>query len=605
MSDILQETVKKICAKSDNDRIRLLDVISEVQRKYHHVSNEAMDCIADALGIQKVEVKSVVTFYAFFSEKPKGEVVIRICNDVVDIMKGVEHIAAAFKEDLGIDFGETTKDGKFSLEWTPCIGMCDQAPAILINDVVCTSLTVEKSHQIVQALKEHGDPQKLVTEYGDGSNAHESVQSMVKNNILKKGEILLCDREEERGLKKALGIPPEDVIREIKLSKLRGRGGAGFPTGMKWGVTRAAEGKRKFVICNADEGEPGTFKDRVLLTEKYELLFEGMAIAGYAIGAEEGLIYLRAEYTYLLKFLQEKLEERRQKGLLGKDICGAKGVNFDISIQMGAGAYICGEESALISSWEGKRGDPKTRPPFPAQKGYLDCPTSVNNVETLCCAARILEKGWAWFTNLGCKGSSSMKLLSVSGDCKRPGVYEIAFGVKVNDLLKEVGGENAQAVLVGGPSGTFVGPDEYDRTICYDDLSTGGAVIIIGSERYLLDIVDKYMEFFVDESCGYCTPCRVGNVLLKKRLNEIMQGQGIPSDLDYLMELGNTIKKTSRCGLGQTSPNPIMTTIKNFRLAYESKITKKEDGMRPTFDIHNALKESEEMTGRKSEIFNK
>ncbi|VAX35255.1 NAD-reducing [NiFe] hydrogenase HoxFUYH(E), subunit alpha (HoxF) [hydrothermal vent metagenome] len=605
MSDSLQKIVKEICAKVKNDRTRLIDIISEVQSKYHHVSSEAMGYIANELKIQKVEVKSVVSFYAFFSQEPKGEIIIRVCNDVVDMMLGADRIAQVLKDDLGIDFGETTADGKFSLEWTPCIGMCDQAPAILVNDVVCTSMSIEKAHKIVQELKKHGDPLRLVKDHGDGNNAHALVKAMVKNNILKKADVLLSERDDDSGLKKALSISPEEVIQEVKLSKLRGRGGAGFPTGMKWEFTRAAKGNRKFIICNADEGEPGTFKDRVLLTEKHNLLFEGMTVGGYAIGAQEGLIYLRAEYVYLRKFLEKKLEERREQRLLGKDICGKKGVHFDIRIQMGAGAYICGEESALISSCEGLRGDPKTRPPFPAQKGYLGCPTSVNNVETLCCAARILEKGWAWFTNAGSEESMGTKLLSVSGDCKRPGVYEIPFGISVRKLLKEVGGENAQAVLVGGPSGTFVAANEYHRTICYDDLATGGAVVVIGPERDLLDIVNQYMEFFIEESCGYCTPCRVGNVLLKERLDAIINGLGIPSDLLYLEELGNTIKKTSRCGLGQTSPNPIVSTIKNFRLAYKSKITKKDTGMRPTFDIHTALKESEELTGRKSEIFNK
>lgn len=605
MSDSLQKIVKEICAKVKNDRTRLIDIISEVQSKYHHVSSEAMGYIANELKIQKVEVKSVVSFYAFFSQEPKGEIIIRVCNDVVDMMLGADRIAQVLKDDLGIDFGETTADGKFSLEWTPCIGMCDQAPAILVNDVVCTSMSIEKAHKIVQELKKHGDPLRLVKDHGDGNNAHALVKAMVKNNILKKADVLLSERDDDSGLKKALSISPEEVIQEVKLSKLRGRGGAGFPTGMKWEFTRAAKGNRKFIICNADEGEPGTFKDRVLLTEKHNLLFEGMTVGGYAIGAQEGLIYLRAEYVYLRKFLEKKLEERREQRLLGKDICGKKGVHFDIRIQMGAGAYICGEESALISSCEGLRGDPKTRPPFPAQKGYLGCPTSVNNVETLCCAARILEKGWAWFTNAGSEEIMGTKLLSVSGDCKRPGVYEIPFGISVRKLLKEVGGENAQAVLVGGPSGTFVAANEYHRTICYDDLATGGAVVVIGPERDLLDIVNQYMEFFIEESCGYCTPCRVGNVLLKERLDAIINGLGIPSDLLYLEELGNTIKKTSRCGLGQTSPNPIVSTIKNFRLAYKSKITKKDTGMRPTFDIHTALKESEELTGRKSEIFNK
>ena len=604
MSDALQKTIKDICAEYNNDRTRLMDIVAAVQDKFRHVSNEAMVFIAQELKITQVEVRSLVSFYAFFSDTPKGEVVIHVCNDVVDIMKGVDAIAKAFTEELGINFGETSEDGKFSLEHTPCIGMCDQAPAILINDVVYTNLAAGKVKEIVAQLKKDADPQKLVTDLGDGNNAHELVRSMVNNSIQKTGDVIFAEREAESGLKKALSMKPEEVINEVKASKVRGRGGAGFPAGMKWEFTRAAQGDRKFIICNADEGEPGTFKDRVLLTEKYDLLFEGMTIAGYAIGAKEGLIYLRAEYAYLKNFLEKMLEDRRGKGLLGKDVLETQGFDFDIRIQMGAGAYICGEESALISSCEGLRGDPKTRPPFPAQKGYLGCPTSVNNVETLCSISRILEKGAGWFMGIGSQASSGTKLLSISGDCSRPGIYEMPFGTKISELLKEAGAERPQAVLVAGPSGQFIGPNDYERAICYDDLAPGGAVVVFGADRDVLEIAKEYMEFFVEESCGYCTPCRAGNVIMKNRLEQILAGKGEPSDLKYLEDLGNTIKKTSRCGLGQTSPNPILTTIKNFRALYEAKMKEQKPGMQPSFDIHAALGEAQRLTGRKSVIFN-
>ncbi len=604
MSNALQRAIKEVCAENSNDRKRLMDIAIKIQRQFGCVSNEAMVLIAGELGLTQVEVRSMVSFYVFLSDRPIGEIVIRVCHDVVDLMKGVSDIDRAFVEELGINFGETSKDGKFSLEHTPCIGMCDQAPAALINEVVCTNLTAEKVKEIVTNLKTHEDPKRLVEKTGDGNNAHESVRAMVTNNIRKKGDVVFAEHEAESGLKRALTMQPEEVLYQIKLSKIRGRGGAGFPAGMKWEFTRAAKGDRKFIICNADEGEPGTFKDRVLLTEKCDLLFEGMTIAGYAIGAREGLIYLRAEYAYLKEFLLKKLEERREQGLLGKDILNAGGFQFDIRIQMGAGAYVCGEESALISSCEGLRGDPKTRPPFPAQRGYLGCPTSVNNVETLCTIARIMDMGAAVFSEIGTQASSGTKLLSISGDCSFPGVYEVTFGTKLSDLLKEAGSKNPQAVLVGGPSGRFIGPEGYERIICYDDLATGGAVVIFGPERDLLAIVNEYMEFFIEESCGYCTPCRAGNVIMKNRLEHILAGRGEPADLDYLEDLGNTIKRTSRCGLGQTSPNPILTTIQNFRRLYEAKMTDQKPGMRPSFDIQAALNEAERLTGRKSFIFN-
>jgi [NiFe] hydrogenase diaphorase moiety large subunit len=372
---------------------------------------------------------------------------------------------------------------------------------------------------------------------------------------------------------------------------------------MKWELTRAAGGDQRYIICNADEGEPGTFKDRVILTERPDLLFEGMTIAGYAIGAGEGLVYLRAEYAYLREFLEHTLQLRRDNGLLGNDVCGKAGFDFDIRIQMGAGAYICGEETALISSCEGLRGDPKNRPPFPAQHGYLGKPTSVNNVETLCCVARILEMGSGWFSSMGSAGSTGTKLLSVSGDCMRRGVYEVPFGTPLREVFELCGAKDPIAVQMGGPSGQMIGPDDFDRTICFDDLATGGSVMIFGHRRHPLEIASQFMEFFIEESCGYCTPCRVGNVLLKERLDKILDGLGEPADLEYLEQLGSTIKTTSRCGLGQTSAHPVLSTLANFRPLYEQLVTEPVDGQRRGFDIQTALTEAQELTGRTSVHF--
>ena len=600
MSGTQENTIKEICRSYKNDRTRMMDIVRAVQEQFGCVSNEAMDAIAVAVGSHHVEVESVVSFYSFLSEQPKGKVVIRLCNDIIDRMQGSERVAQAFSDALGIQFGETTPDGAISLEYTPCIGLCDQAPAALVNDVPVTELHRTTARQIVEDLKKHMDPKRLVHRLGDGNNAHELVQAMVTNNLHKQGEVIFSDGEVGNGLQKALSMSPAEVIREVKAARLRGRGGAGFPAGMKWEFTRSAPGERKVVLCNADEGEPGTFKDRAILTERADLFLEGMTIAGYAIGADTGIVYLRAEYAYLRPFLENVLNERRNKGLLGINVGGKEGFNYDIRIQMGAGAYICGEETALISSCEGLRGDPKNRPPFPAQKGYMERPTVVNNVETFCCVSRIMENGAGWFHQMGSEGSAGTKLLSVSGDCKRPGVYEVEFGIKLSEVLKLVGAEDPIAVQVGGASGTMVGPDEYERTICYDDLATGGSIMVFGPERNVLEIADYFLDFFIEESCGYCTPCRVGNVLLKERLEQILAGRGEPADLDYLQDLGETIKLTSRCGLGQTSPNPILTTLKNFRSTYEKLVKASEDGLQPSFDLSEAVAGAEQIAGRKS-----
>ncbi len=605
MSDNTEKRVGEICARAGNDKTRMMDILRAVQAELGCISDSAVEVIARSVKTARVEVESALTFYAFLSKKPKGRIIIRLCNDIIDRLNGADDIAKVFEAELGITFGETTADGLISLEYAPCIGMSDQAPAALVNDVVVTYLSTEKVKNLVKTIRETADPGRLVSRLGDGNNAHDLIQSMVHNNIRKKGGVIFATCVPNAGLEKALAMSPVEVINEIKTARLRGRGGAGFPAGIKWEFTRGADGVRKYVICNADEGEPGTFKDRVLLTEYPNDLFEGMTIAGYGIGAEHGILYLRGEYAYLRNFLESILEDRREQGVLGKNVMGKNGFNFDIRIQMGAGAYVCGEETALISSCEGLRGDPKNRPPFPAQKGYLGNPTCVNNVETFVCATRILDKGAGWYAETGSKGSAGTKLLSVSGDCSRPGVYEVPFGITVLELLKEAGAREPIAVQIGGPSGQMICEKEFGRKICYDDLATGGSVMIFGQGRDILEIVHNFMEFFVEESCGYCTPCRVGNVLLKGYLEKVMAGKAEADDLKTMESLAETVKAASRCGLGQTSPNPILTTLRNFRAAYDEKLTHDVDGFQPSFDMKKVLAESRAITGRDSVHFSK
>ncbi len=575
-----------------------MDVVRAVQAHAGCVSGEAMDLIAGELGIPRVEVEGVVSFYAFLSAAPRGKAVVRVSDCVPCRLKGAEEVMAAFERELGLRAGAVTPDGKVGLEWTACIGLCDQGPAALVNDVPVTYLSTDKVKEIARTLREGAEPVKLVRTLGEGKNASPLVHSMVINNVRRRGEVIFAPQTPGAALRKMIGMSPKEVINELKTARLRGRGGAGFPAGMKWEFARGASGAPKYVLCNADEGEPGTFKDRVILTEAADLLFEGMTVAGYAIGAEQGILYLRAEYEYLGRHLEAVLAERRKAGMLGNDILGRQGFGFDIRLQLGAGAYICGEESALINSCEGKRGAPRDRPPFPVEIGYLGKPSSVNNVETLCCAARIVEKGAGWFGEMGSKESSGTKVFSVSGDCQLPGVYELPFGLSVREFLKLVGGEDALAVQVGGPSGTCVGREGFERKIAFEDLATGGSMIVLGPDRDPLEVAEAFMRFFVHESCGWCTPCRVGNVLLLERLQRIRAGQGLPEDLAYLEELGATVKRMSRCGLGQTSPNPVLTTLQAFRGLYEAKLKRDTDGMSPTFDLNRALAEAVRVQGR-------
>jgi [NiFe] hydrogenase diaphorase moiety large subunit len=379
------------------------------------------------------------------------------------------------------------------------------------------------------------------------------------------GPLTFAQVEPDAGLKAAIHKSRADIIATVKASGLRGRGGAGFPTGVKWNLAAAAQAQRKYVICNADEGEPGTFKDRVILSDYPDLVFEGMTIAARAIGADSGLVYLRGEYTYLRSHLESVLARRRAANLLGRNILAQTAFDFDIQIQMGAGAYVCGEETALIESLEGNRGEPRNRPPFPVDTGLTDHPTAVNNVETLAWAACILSKGPEWFRQLGTAKSSGLKLFSVSGDCDRPGVYEFPLGVTVSQLLREAGGEGAKAVQVGGASGQCIPAEEFGRVIAFEELATGGSVIVFGPQRDMLRVARNFLEFFVEESCGQCTPCRDGNPKLLEGVEMLEEGHCSMAYLRELCSLGETMQAVSKCGLGQSSPNAFLSIVKNFR----------------------------------------
>ena len=590
-----QQIIETACAHYNNDSGRMLDILWEIQNKLSWISTETMQLVAKYTNTYRVEVEGVVTFYAFFMTKPQGEFIIHLCEDIIDRHAGMLTVQHAFEQALDIKVGETSKDGLFSLHLTPCIGMCDQAPAALINGTVVTQLTANKVKTLVRTLKKTRQLSSIAN------------NSIVKNNIKKAGDILLADASYDTGLIKALSSQPNEVIDLVRQSRLRGRGGAGFTTATKWQLAADTDANERYIICNADEGEPGTFKDRVLLTERANLLFEGMTIAAYAIRSQCGILYLRAEYRYLLPYLEEVLTQRRQAALLGNDILIDDSENtrfsFDIRIQLGAGAYICGEESSLISSCEGKRGEPKTKPPFPAQSGYLGYPTVVNNVETFCNIPPIIDKGPQWFSAFGTAESTGTKLLSICGDCSQPGIYEVPMGITLSEALKLAGAKDTAAVQVGGASGIMLGRIDFNRKLCFEDLPTAGAIMVFSSQRNILEIVDYFMHFFITESCGYCTPCRVGNVFMKKGLEKIMQGKGEASDLPYLHDLGRTIIQTSRCGLGHTSPNPLLSTMKNFPLVYAALLKEHPDGSQAGFNIQHALDESRIIAKRRSIIY--
>jgi len=377
-------------------------------------------------------------------------------------------------------------------------------------------------------------------------------------------DIILGDYNSGTALKEALLLNPDEIIEKVIESKIKGRGGAGFPTGKKWQIAALEEEAIKYIICNADEGEPGTFKDRVILSEYPERVIEGIIIAGYAIKAKEGFIYLRAEYRYLKELIENTMQNMRDKNLLGNKIQGSD-FSFDITIRMGAGAYVCGEEFALIESMNGFRGEPHNKPPFPTTRGYLRKPTVVNNVETLAKIPFVITMGAEAIRRRGTLDSTGTKLFSISGDVESPGVYELDMGILVKDLLKIVGAEDAKAVQVGGASGVNVARKDFDKPISYEGLPPGGSIIVFGPNRDMLKVLKNFMEFFTEESCGQCTPCRDGNYRLFEGVRLMEKGECSVKYFKELETLCDVMRDSSKCGLGQMSPNPFITIIKNFR----------------------------------------
>ena len=575
-SEDLRTQIKSIVASCQGDPTELLAILRAVQTRWRKIPAQAITAIAEELDIPRVHVEGTATFYHFLTAEHAGDYTIYVNTSVTAEMAGAAAVIAALESELGVKMGGNTADNRIGLRKTSCIGMCDQEPALLINDAVFTSVTPGRARELVAGMRAGRPIESLLRPPGGGNPAQPILGAEVRNNLRRPGPVLFAPYAAGAALRCAMELGSVEVVELVKASGLRGRGGAGFPTGQKWSLCRAAPADGRYVICNVDEGEPGTFKDRVLLTERAEMVFEAMTLAGYAVEAREGILYLRGEYAYLRPHLEQTLEALRARHLLGRKILGTR-FSFDIRIKQGAGAYICGEESALIESAEGKRGQPRNRPPFPVTSGYLHKPTIVNNPETLCCALQIVRNGPAWFRRLGTPASAGVKLLSIAGDCAEPGVYEVEWGLSVQDILTMCKASDAFAVQVGGPSGVCIPAGQFQRKLCYSDLGTGGAITIFGKGRDLLSIVHNHMEFFRDESCGFCVPCRAGNALLVKALEKIMVGNGTATELVAIRQLGQLVKTASRCGLGQTSPNPLLTTLEHFPDYYAGRVRQDVD----------------------------
>lgn len=563
---------------------RLLQILRAVQDHCHCIPEEAIDYLARELNIGKSQIVSVTEFYSFFHLEQQGQYEILISDSITDLMLGKANLLSYLSKVLKVEVGKVRQDGLVSLANTSCTGMCDQGPAGLINGYAITRLDRPKIDQMAALIEQRVPLEQWPEEF-----------FQVSDNIHKPGLLLQQSIQPGDGLNRAFARGLMSTLDEIDQSGLRGRGGAGFNTAMKWRFCAEEKSDQHFVVCNADEGEPGTFKDRVLLNSYADQVFEGMTLCAAIIGARQGFLYLRGEYRHLENKLREVLQRRRAAGLLGKNILG-QGLAFDIEICMGAGAYICGEESALIESLEGKRGIPRNRPPYPVTQGYLNKPTVVNNVETFLAAAAISTHGGDWFRSSGTKKSAGSKILSISGDCARPGIYEYSFGTSIEQVLQDCGATGVMGVQIGGPSGTFISKHEVDRKLAFEDLATGGSFIVFNNSRNIFAVVRNFIHFFAHESCGFCTPCRVGTSLLKKQLDKVLDGHGSAGDIVALEELCQLVKNYSHCGLGQTAANPILTTLQRYPDFYQNQL--KQISYEPGFDLDGALATARRMAGR-------
>ncbi len=585
MNTAADACVDAILGRYGRDPVKLLQILIGVQECCGHVPPESASRIAAELRIPRSRIESVVSCYAFLHAGPPARYRVLFSDDITDRMHDSPALMAQMCRELWAEPGKVSEDGLVFIDTASCTGMCDQGPAMLVNGRAITCLTPSRIQAISQLIRNGAPLAEWPAEF-----------FRVEDNIRRTGPLLDHRIAPGVALRAALAQDTHGIIEAIMASGLRGRGGAGFPTGSKWENCRNAPGGPKHVVCNADEGEPGTFKDRVLLTSCAPLLFEGMTLCALAIGARRGYLYLRGEYRYLLAHLENVLQQFRDEHLLGPSILGRQGFDFDIEIQLGAGAYICGEESALIESMEGKPGIPRNRPPFPVTHGYLQQPTVVDNVETFCQAILALHLGADSYRSIGTSGSSGSKLISVSGDCSRPGIYEYPFGVSVREVLQDCAAIDTRAVQVGGPSGICIAEHEFDRRLCFEDLPTAGAFMVFDNRRDMFAVARNFVHFFAHESCGFCTPCRVGTSILKRTLDKIADGHGTASDLAEVEDLDHMLQTSSHCGLGRTACNPVLHTLRHFRPAYESRL--KSLDFEPGFDLDGALARARQMTGR-------
>ncbi len=552
-------------------RTALLPALHAAQDLYGYLPEPVAAEIGQALGVPLSEVYGVIDFYHLFYREPVGRTVFHVCRDPACAMAGADALMKTIKQEVGYVYAQEGVTGEVTVEQAPCLGLCEHAPALLVNET-----PVGEADRVKPADLYHGLAQR------PGAIAGGDLDILTGG--CKRGRPTSLEEYVREGgyegFQKALSVPPQAIIAEVKASGLVGRGGAAFPTGVKWEGTAQAPGEQRYLVCNADEAEPGTFKDRVLMEGSPHLVLEGILIAAYAVGATKGYMYIRGEYATAYRAMAKAIEEARKAGWIGERIQGSD-FHFDLELRRGAGAYICGEETAQFESIEGKRGFPRVKPPFPTTHGLFGKPTAINNVETLANVPYILREGAAKYRQIGTEKSPGPKLFCVSGDVARPGLYEVPFGVTIRHLVYDLAGgirgkRNLKAILFGGAAGAFATEQHLDGKLTFEDLRAAGlplgsgVVTVFDETRDLRDTLLRLANFFADESCGKCYPCQIGTQRQYEIMERVAAGKPQPGDVERLTDTGWTMTDASLCGLGQTAASAILSAIQLWPEMFEA-----------------------------------
>jgi len=569
-------------------RSALIPMMLFAQEQFGWLDDEVLSEIARRLDLNLLQVTETLAYYSMLRRKPAGRCHVQVCTNISCMLRGGQELYEHVQQKLGIGNKQVTPDGIFSLEEVECMGACTGAPAIQVNYDFYENLTTGRTDELLDQLREGKRPAPVAVTSG---SVHERLPEEIPVISRRFGvpnsrklDVYL-QHDGYKGAEKALKMTPEQVIDEVKKSGLRGRGGAGFPTGMKWSFVPKGGVKPKYILCNADESEPGTCKDRPLMEMDPHQLIEGMIIAGRAVEAHAGYIYIRGEYRYIYDILEEALNEARARGFLGRNIQGSE-FDFEIYPHTGAGAYECGEESALMESLEGKRGYPRIRPPFPAVAGLYGCPTVINNTETLSAVPAILLRGGEWYAGLGSPKNGGTRLFCISGHVNRPGIYELPMGFNLKRMIEEGaggirGGKKLKAVIPGGSSCPFLSADEVDVAMDFDSVAKAGSmlgsggVVVIDEETCMVDVARRIMHFYAHESCGWCIPCREGTAWLSKMLDRVHAGGGRTEDIPLIGELSQNMLGRTFCPLGDAAAMPTISIVKKWRNEFEDHVAGK------------------------------